>query len=150
MVKVVTMDLRAHARISDAPLSVGAAHEFVADPAAGAVVVFTGTVRDRSEGRAVTGLSYEAWLERAEGDLADLARQAGERWPELRAVWLEHRVGELSVGEPSVVVAVSAGHRPEAFAAARWAIDTLKATVPIWKQEHWREGGSRWPGMPEA
>jgi molybdopterin synthase catalytic subunit len=66
----------------------------------------------------------------------------------VRAVWLEHRTGALAIGEPSVVVAVSAPHRDEAFAAARYGIDTLKATVPIWKQEHWRDGGRHWPGSP--
>lgn len=144
------MDPRVHTRLTPDPLSVTAAHQFVADAAAGAVVVFTGTVRDHSDGRGVSGLSYEAWEERAADGLAGLGREVCERWPEVRAVWLEHRVGELTVGEPSVVVAVSAGHRPEAFEAARWAIDTLKETVPIWKQEHWHDGGARWPGMPEG
>lgn len=143
------MELRTHVHVTDVPLSVDAAHAYVADPAAGAVVVFTGMVRDHSEGRDVAGLSYEAWVDRAEHALADLARQVGARWPQARAVWLEHRIGDLAVGEPSVVVAVSAGHRPEAFEAARWAIDTLKETVPIWKREHWRDGGSHWPGSPE-
>lgn len=144
------MDARTHGRISGEPLSVAAAHGFAGDPASGAVVVFTGTVRDHSEGRAVAGLSYEAWIERAEGQLGDLAREVAERWPDVRAVWLEHRVGELEIGEPSVVVAVSAPHRPEAFEAARWAIDTLKATVAIWKKEHWRDGTAHWPGTPGA
>jgi molybdopterin synthase catalytic subunit len=144
------MDRRVHSQITEHPLSTSAATEFVADPAAGAVVVFSGTVRDHSDGRGVAGLSYEAWADRAADGLAGLAREVGERWPEVRAVWLEHRVGDLAIGEPSVVVAVSAGHRPEAFEAARWAIDTLKETVPIWKKEHWSDGGAHWPGTPEA
>ena len=142
------MDARAHTAVTEVPLSVGDAYEFVTDPASGGVVVFTGTVREESEGRAVSGLTYEAWTERAEAELDDLVRDVVSRWPEVRAVWLEHRVGALAIGEPSVVVAVSAPHRDAAFAAARHGIDTLKATVPIWKQEHWRDGGAHWPGSP--
>jgi molybdopterin synthase catalytic subunit len=151
MVKLVLMTqatgARIHSGLQDDPLSIGAAHGFVADPGAGAVVVFTGTVRDETDGRPVAGLSYEAFAERAEPHLAELAADIASRWPSVKAVWLEHRVGgPLAVGEPSVVVAVSAAHRAAAFAAARHGIDTLKSTVPIWKQEHWGDGGSHWPG----
>ncbi len=137
---------RLHSRLTDEPLSADAAHAFVADPSAGAVVVFTGTVRDASEGHSVAGLTYEAYAERASAQLEALAADLVRRWPQAAAVWLEHRVGALAVGEPSVVVAVSTPHRPEAFEAARWGIDELKATVAIWKQEHWADGGSSWPG----
>lgn len=123
-----------------------AAYEAVTDPAAGAVVVFTGTVRAVTDGRRVVGLGYESYVERAEAQLADLARTIGAR-DGVVAVWMEHRVGELAIGEEAVVVAVSAGHRDQAFAAAREGIDTLKATVAIWKQEYWEDGGSRWPGV---
>ncbi|MBA2528910.1 MAG: molybdenum cofactor biosynthesis protein MoaE [Euzebyales bacterium] len=140
------MAARSHARLTADPLAVEAAHAFAADPAAGAVVVFTGTVRQVSEGRDVSGLTYEAFAERAERQLRELAAEVARRWPDAVAVWLEHRVGALAIGEPSVVVAVSTAHRPEAFAAARWAIDELKATVAIWKQEHWAQGGAHWPG----
>ncbi|HUH07163.1 MAG TPA: molybdenum cofactor biosynthesis protein MoaE [Egibacteraceae bacterium] len=140
------MSARLHARLSDAPLSLSDAHDFVADPLAGAVVAFTGIVRGVTDGRAVAGLTYEAFAERAERQLAELAEDVARRWPQVRAVWLEHRVGQLDVGEPSVVVAVSAAHRPTAFDAARHGIDTLKATVAIWKQERWADGGAHWPG----
>jgi molybdopterin synthase catalytic subunit len=146
MVKVGAVEARVHARLTDVPLSVADAYDFVADPASGGVVVFTGTVREQSEGRAVTGLTYEAWAERAEAGLDDLARDLATRWPGVRAIWFEHRTGALAVGDPSVVVAVSAPHRDEAFAAARYGIDTLKATVTIWKREHWADGGAHWPG----
>jgi molybdopterin synthase catalytic subunit len=139
------MSARLHTRLSDQPLSVTAASDYCADPAAGAVVVFSGTVREETEGRPVKALSYEAWAERADQQLSALAAEVAERWPAL-AVWMEHRVGTLAVGEPSVVVAVSAGHRGEAFDAARYGIDTLKASVAIWKQEHWADGGAHWPG----
>jgi molybdopterin synthase catalytic subunit len=140
------MDARLHTALTDVPLSVSAAYDFAEDPAAGAVVVFTGTVRRETEGRDVAGLTYEAYTEQAERQLAALAVEVTRRWPQACAVWLEHRVGELAIGEPAVVVAVSAGHREEAFVAARWAIDELKATVAIWKQEHWADGGAHWPG----
>ncbi|MGH3664744.1 MAG: molybdenum cofactor biosynthesis protein MoaE, partial [Egibacteraceae bacterium] len=122
------MGARLHTELTDAPLSVEAAHCFVAHPEAGATVVFTGTVRDYSDDRPVSGLTYEAYPERARAQLDELAAEVARRWPAARGVWLEHRTGALAVGEPSVVVAVSAGHRPEAFEAARWAIDELKAT----------------------
>lgn len=143
------MAVRTHVRLSAEPLPLDAALRFVADPAAGGTVLFTGTARDHAEGRAVQALEYEAFTERAEPAMADLATRAAARWPELRAVWLEHRTGRLAIGEEAVVVAVSAPHRDEAFAAARWLIDTLKAEVAIWKQEHWAGGGSHWPGTPD-
>ena len=144
------MQTKLHTELTARPLSVEAAYAFAAVPAAGAVVVFTGTVRRISEGRTVRGLSYEAYADRAVPQLEALAEQVVQRWPTVTAAWLAHRTGDLAVGEPAVVVAVSAPHRPEAFEAARWAIDELKATVAIWKKEHWAEGGSRWPGLNEA
>lgn len=137
---------RVHTAIGDDPLSAADAQQFVEDPAAGATVVFTGTVRDHSEGRQVAGLTYEAYREHAERQLAALAQRTLERWPDLRAAWMAHRTGALAIGEPAVVVAVSAPHRGAAFAAASWAIETLKAEVAIWKQEHWADGAVHWPG----
>lgn len=137
---------RLHTRLTSEPLSLGAAADFVADPGAGGLVVFAGTVRDHAEGRSVRGLTYEAYTERAGAQLTALAADVARRWPGARAVWAEHRVGDLGIGEPAVVVAVSAPHRDEAFAAARALIDDLKADVAIWKQEHWAEGGAHWPG----
>jgi molybdopterin synthase catalytic subunit len=96
--------------------------------------------------RAVTGLDYEAYVELAEQRMAELAHRTAERWPDLCAVWAEHRVGRLAVGDTAVVVAVSSPHRHTAFDAARHLIDELKATVPIWKREHWADGGAHWPG----
>lgn len=140
------MTARVHTEITREPLSADAAHSFAADPRAGAVVVFSGVVRNHAEGREVAGLTYEAYEEQADMHLASLAHEVVERWSSVRAVWMVHRLGALAVGEPSVVVAVSADHRREAFAAARHGIDTLKETVPIWKQEHWADGATHWPG----
>lgn len=137
---------RVHTAIGDDPLSPADAQQFVEDPAAGATVVFTGTVRNHSEGRQVAGLTYEAYRERAEQQLAALAQHTLGEWPDLRAVWMAHRTGALAIGEAAVVVAVSAPHRAAAFTAASWAIETLKAEVAIWKQEHWADGAVHWPG----
>jgi molybdopterin synthase catalytic subunit len=126
------------------PLSAGAAVDWATLPGCGAVVVFTGTVRDHADGRrGVTRLEYEAYEEQVVPKLEELAATTRTRWPELGRLVLLHRVGRVALGEPSVVVAVSAPHRGEAFDAARYAIDTLKETVPIWKREFW-DGGDGW------
>lgn len=115
----------------------------VADRAAGAVVLFLGTVRDHSPGRpGVTGLDYEAYEELVVAKIAAVVADARQRHA-VRRVRVAHRIGPVAVGEASVGVAVSAGHRPEAFAAARFIIDELKATAPIWKKETW-SGGEEW------
>lgn len=122
----------------------GAIAEWAVRPDCGAVVVFSGTVRDHAEGRAgVTSLAYEAYAGEVEPRLNAIADEARRRWPDLGRLALLHRVGELGLGEVSVVVAASTPHRGEAFEAARFAIDTLKATVPIWKREAW-DGGEGW------
>jgi molybdopterin synthase catalytic subunit len=130
--------------LTGGPLPVHAALDWAVRPHCGAVVLFSGTVRDHSEGRpGVTALDYEAYDEEVEPRLAAIATEARRRWPGLGRVALLHRRGPMTVGETSVVVVVSAPHRDEAFAAGRWAIDTLKATVPIWKRETWA-GGEDW------
>lgn len=113
-------------------------------PGCGALVVFCGTVRDHSEGRAgITALEYEAFVEQVEPRLARVATAARSRWPEIDRLALLHRTGRLQVGDVSVVVAASTPHRAESFEAARFCIDTIKETVPIWKRETWA-GGSDW------
>ncbi|MBX3730943.1 MAG: molybdenum cofactor biosynthesis protein MoaE [Candidatus Sumerlaeia bacterium] len=102
------------------------------DAEAGALVVFSGIVRATEGDRQVGHLDYEHYAGMAEREMAKLAEEARRRWP-VRRVGLVHRVGPVGVGEPSVLVAVSAGHRDEAFAAARFLIDELKKSVPIWK-----------------
>jgi molybdopterin synthase catalytic subunit len=120
------------------------ASEWVVQPSCGASVVFSGTVRDHAEGRrGVSSLDYEAYAEEVEPRLSALATEARKRWVDLGRVLLWHRSGPMAVGETSVIVAVSSPHRAEAFEAARWCIDTLKATVPIWKHETW-DGGAGW------
>jgi molybdopterin synthase catalytic subunit len=113
----------------------------------GAVVTFVGTVREASDGREVHGLQYEAYEEMAETTMERIASEAFEKWP-IGRVLIAHRVGKLPVGEVSVVIAVSAPHRGEAFDACEFCIDTLKQTVPIWKKEHFADGDSAWVGHP--
>lgn len=130
--------------LCDAPLPVEDVRRWATTPECGAVVVFTGVVRDHSEGRTgVTALTYEAWREQALDRLAAVAAAARSRWPDLGRVGLLHRLGDVALAEPTVVVAVGAPHRAEAFDAARFCIDTLKESVPVWKREHW-PGGSGW------
>jgi molybdopterin synthase catalytic subunit len=131
-------------RIAPASPSADEALAAVADPAAGGTCVFVGTVRDRSAaGDDVTELTYEAWDELAAERLADIAAQIHARWT-VCAVALLHATGTLAVGEVSVVVAVSAPHRAEAFDAARFGIEELKRDVPIWKKEALTTGDADW------
>jgi molybdopterin synthase catalytic subunit len=110
-------------------------------PACGAVVSFAGVVRDSSEGRpGVTALTYEAYEEQALVKLAEVAAECRRQWPMISRLALLHRLGTLVLTEASVLVVASSPHRPEAFEAARFCIDTLKETVPIWKAEDWAEG----------
>ena len=125
-------------------LPIGAIYDWVLDPAAGAVVLFSGTVRDHAEHRTgVTQLVYEAYESEVAPRLADIAAEMRRQWPSVRKAALLHRVGTLGLTESSVVVAASSPHRDVAFEAARFGIDTLKATVPIWKQEH-HDAGTDW------
>ena len=118
-----------------------AAYDWTVRPDCGAVVVFSGTVRDHADGRAgVSHLTYEAYEEHVLPRLDAIASEIRRQWPATGRVVLLHRTGRLELGESSVVVAVSAPHRAEAFEAARYGIDTLKSTVPIWKQESWADG----------
>jgi molybdopterin synthase catalytic subunit len=130
--------------VEGAPLPVDTATVWVTTPASGAVVVFLGVVRDHAEGRTgVTGLTYEAYEHEAVAKLGEVGAEARRRWPAVDRLALLHRTGDLALSEVSVAVVVSSPHRPEAFEAARFCIDTLKETVPIWKREHW-DGGSDW------
>lgn len=135
-------------RIGRAPISMERLARAVRDPKAGAIVVFLGTTRVHNEGRRVIRLEYEAFGGMAEREMRALVGQARRRWRVCR-VAMAHRTGVVPVGQVSVGVAVSSGHRAEAFAACRWLIDRLKKTVPIWKREHFR-GGRVWIGATPA
>lgn len=125
-------------------LPVEEALRWVGRPDCGGVVTFVGTMRDHSDGRpGVHLLEYEAYEEQVVPRLERIAAEARARWSTLGRVVLLHRIGRLAVGDVAVVVATSAPHRDEAYAANRFCIDTLKSTVPIWKKESW-DGGSSW------
>jgi len=128
-------------RIVDGPIDVAAVRAAVDAPRFGAVLVFEGVGRNSFEGRPVVGLSYEAWAPVAERELQRMAEEAQERWPGA-ALAIVHRTGAVAIGEPSVVVAVGAPHRAEAYELSRWAIDTLKQRLPVWKKEHYPDGAS--------
>lgn len=130
--------------LSHAPLPVAEATAWAVRPHCGGLVVFSGTARDHAPGRpAVERLEYEAYEAQVVPRLARVADEARARWPDIGRVALLHRVGVLEIGESAVVVAVSAPHRESAFAAARFCIDDLKRSVPIWKRESWH-GGESW------
>lgn len=137
-----------HVALVEEPIQADQLLRRVRHPHAGAVVLFLGTVRDNPQGPRVLHLDYEAYERLATAEMQRIAREVTERWPVV-GVALEHRVGRLEVGEVSVAVAVSAPHRKDAFEAGRYAIDTLKVRVPIWKKEVW-EGGARWVGAEEG
>jgi molybdopterin synthase catalytic subunit len=109
----------------------------------GAVVVFLGTVRDLTDGKATVSLDYEAHVPLAERKLAEIEDEIRRRWP-VGDLALVHRLGHLDPGEISVVVAVSCPHRAQAFEACRFAIDRVKEVVPIWKKENWADGTCDW------
>lgn len=122
-------------------LPVGIVYDWLVLPSCGAAVLFSGTARDHAEGRTgVVELAYEAYDEQVVPRLAVIVTEMRAHWPMLGRIALLHRIGSLALGESSVVVGASSPHRPEAFEAARFGIDTLKATVPIWKKERWGDG----------
>ncbi|MBS1843567.1 MAG: molybdenum cofactor biosynthesis protein MoaE [Actinobacteria bacterium] len=137
---------RTRARVTEEPLDAAELSRWVGDPAAGGIVTFQGVTRE------VASLDYEAYQEMAEERIATILTECAERH-ELLAAAAEHRIGPVPRGEPGVVVAVSAGHREEAFAGAREAIDRIKAEAPIWKRELDTSGAGTWvdgQAAPEA
>ncbi len=134
--------------VTDAPLQVQALRNAVMTPASGAAVVFEGVVRDHHEGHEVLRLEYEAYVPMAEKQLRAVADEVMADFAdrELHGIAIHHRTGTLEIGDTSLVVAVSAAHRGDAFAAALRAVDRVKETVPVWKKEHgpdgtqWQEG----------
>ena len=114
----------------------------VSDPAAGGIALFVGTTRNHSDGKEVRSLEYEAYAPMALRLMEEISSEARKRWSICRMA-IVHRIGKVDLGEASVMIAVSAPHRKEAFDACRYTIDKLKETVPIWKKE-WYTDGSKW------
>ena len=130
--------------LSDEPLSLDRVVDEVRSDDAGAIATFTGTTRVHSRGRTVTHLDYEAYEGMAEKVMAEIAESLRATYA-LTAIAIHHRIGRVSIGETSVVIAVSAPHRQDALAACKDAIDELKEHVPLWKKEVY-EGGEEWIG----
>ncbi|HEX5760052.1 MAG TPA: molybdenum cofactor biosynthesis protein MoaE [Thermoanaerobaculia bacterium] len=133
----------ARAALVDGPLDPDAVVRSVSAPGRGAVVVFLGTVRDRHAGRAVERLTYSAYRPMAEERLSAITADLEAAAPGVR-VAIAHRLGEVPVGEPSVVIAAASPHRAAAYEASRTALERLKTEVPIWKREHYAGGEEAW------
>jgi len=132
--------------VTSEPLSEERLMGSIGDPGAGGLVLFSGVVREETGRRRVKHLEYEAHAPMAAAKMREIASAVRERWPGVRGVALMHRIGRLEIGESSVMIAVSSPHRAEAFDACRFAIDTLKETVPVWKKEFF-EDGEVWVGL---
>ncbi len=126
-------------RIVEGPIDRNAVIEGASSSKAGAMVTFDGVVRNHARGKKVTHLYYEAYPEMAEKEMKKIRQETLERWS-LEGMAMAHRTGRLEIGDSSVFIAISAAHRAEAFEACRFAIDSLKTTVPIWKKEHYEDG----------
>lgn len=126
--------------ITSRPLSVSAAARAVTRKDCGGIAVFAGVVRDHHDGKRVTRISYTAFSSMAKKEFARYAAEARRKWKELGSFYVAHRTGRLRHTEASVVIAVSAVHRAEAFAACRHVIERLKESAPIWKEEFYRRG----------
>jgi molybdopterin synthase catalytic subunit len=130
-------------RLSETPFDVAALRAELLDARVGGYASFEGWVRDHNDGRAVTGLHYEAYVAMAETEGERILDDACARFDILDARCV-HRTGELAIGELAVWVGVSAAHRDAAFAACRFVIDEVKSRVPIWKRERYAEGDTGW------
>ncbi|GAA1805868.1 molybdenum cofactor biosynthesis protein MoaE [Nesterenkonia flava] len=135
-----------HTGISETPLDPARAEAEAWDEAAGAVVVFSGIVRNHDGGHDVDRLSYTAHPSAAE-TLQKVAEQTASSHPGVR-IWAEHRVGPLKIGDHALVAAVASAHRAEAFAACADLVETIKAQVPIWKEQFFADGSKEWVGLP--
>jgi molybdopterin synthase catalytic subunit len=125
--------------ITYAPLALEEVYRLADNPANGAIVVMSGTVRDRTDGKSVVSLEYQCYEPMARTVFRSIADQIRQKWQDTNTVVIHHRVGHLQIGEISVLVAVGCPHRTEAFEACRYAIDTLKHNAPIWKKEYIQE-----------
>ncbi|MBX2863142.1 MAG: molybdenum cofactor biosynthesis protein MoaE [Leptolyngbyaceae cyanobacterium MAG.088] len=130
--------------ISFAPLSLDEVYRLADDAANGAIVVMSGMVRNNTDGKAVVALDYQAYEPMAVAVFKQTAAEIRKQWTDVTHVVIHHRTGKLTVGDISVLVAVGCPHRSEAFAACKYAIDTLKHNAPIWKKEIWQDGSTSW------
>jgi molybdopterin synthase catalytic subunit len=129
--------------LTDQPIDAAALVAEVSREGNGATLLFIGTVRDINDGRSVTGIEYSAYRSMAEREMADIVREASERFATPDIV-VEHRLGELAIGDASVAIAVAHPRRGAAYDASRYVIEQLKKRVPIWKLEHYLDGTREW------
>jgi len=134
--------------ITRKPIDLNALYRAVAFPGAGAIILFSGVVRDNAQGKLVDHLEYEAYPEMAEQSMRDIIAEIKTRWADTK-VAIAHRIGRLGIGDASLVIAVASPHRPEAYAASRYAIERVKAILPVWKKEFWTDG-EHWVEGPVA
>ncbi len=127
--------------LSEEPILIDPYFQFLQDPKAGGICLFIGTIRNKNLGKAVQKLSMEAYPPMALKQIERLTDMAAEKWP-IEKIALVHRTGPLEIGDIAVLIGVTSMHRPEAFAACQWLIDTLKQEVPIWKNEFYEDGSS--------
>lgn len=125
------------------PIDVAARHREIADAGCGAVLDFLGVVRDQHYGRDVLRLEYTAYEEMALAEMRKIGEELEKRWP-VRRTCIVHRLGTLEIGEASILIAIALPHRKDGFDALRYAIDTFKETVPIWKKEFFADGEATW------
>lgn len=130
--------------VTSEPLSIEAVSQKVVRPEAGAVVTFTGTVREFTKGKRTLYLTYEAYASMAEKQLKRIGDEIASRWPDAVTA-ISHRTGKLGISDIAVVIAVSTPHRKDAYEANEYAIERIKQIVPIWKKEKW-EDGEEWIG----
>jgi molybdopterin synthase catalytic subunit len=132
-----------HSAIRDAPIDVHGILQRVSSDANGAIVLFLGTVRDLNDGRGVLGIEYTAYRSMAERELETIVEEAAAL-ADSNDIAVEHRLGELAIGDCSVAIAVAHPHRERAFEAARYVIEEIKKRVPIWKREQYVDGTREW------
>lgn len=130
--------------VSEAPLNLQDAHDFVAEPGHGAVNSFVGVVRDTNLGKNVEGVSYDVFVPLARQSFQEICESVKERFAGKINIYLTHFKGRLPVGGASVIIMVSTPHRAESFEACRMIIEDLKHKAPIWKKEHYVDGDSEW------
>ncbi len=133
-------------KVTMEPLNAQAVNDLVKLPTDGAVVTFDGIVRNNFDGRAVQSLEYEAYAEMAEKKMAQIGQEVRRKFP-VGEIAMMHRLGRLDIGESSIVIAVAAPHRHEAFEACAYAMDRIKEEVPIWKKELFADGDDHWPNQ---
>lgn len=136
-------------KVTDQPLNITDITASVTSPTSGAVSLFIGTTRNNFEGKTVTRLEYEAYTPMAEHEMKKICRLIREKWS-VEHIAIIHRIGEVPIKEASVIIAISSPHRQESLEAVQYAIDTLKATVPIWKKEFYHNEVPKWKENKEC